>query len=191
MCMRCSVPNPLLNNNPTSQGEFCVNCKSEMLRFFDSFDIVPLVEFEIQGLDSHEVDSIIDTDYIRTASVDNDYTHDAGGVQTMSIHETKNVADEEEDEFMTQLMLNTEASVDGTYQRIQVGPDCVRKMKRTEVFIVKPSASLPVKYYRNLIPEVPISMCKSCFHFFHEEDFEQAVLQKKQCPFCRCKIDSL
>ena len=51
-----------------------------------------------------------------------------------------------------------------------------------------PCAALPCQYFRNVIPEVPVVMCHACCRFFHEADFEFAVLQKKACPFCRVPV---
>ena len=43
------------------------------------------------------------------------------------------------------------------------------------------------EYYRNMLPDVPIVLCHSCNHFFHEEDWEFAIMTKGCCPFCRLK----
>ena len=47
----------------------------------------------------------------------------------------------------------------------------------------------PLEYYRNMLPDVPIVLCHSCNHFFHEEDWEFSVMSKGVCPFCRAKSD--
>jgi hypothetical protein len=39
--------------------------------------------------------------------------------------------------------------------------------------------------FKSVVPEIPIVLCTNCNHFFHEEDFEFASLQKKECPFCK------
>ena len=39
-----------------------------------------------------------------------------------------------------------------------------------------------------MVPEIPIVLCTNCNHFFHEEDFEFASLQKKECPFCKVRL---
>ena len=38
-----------------------------------------------------------------------------------------------------------------------------------------------------MLPDVPIVLCHSCNHFFHEEDWEFAIMTKGCCPFCRLK----
>ena len=40
-------------------------------------------------------------------------------------------------------------------------------------------------------PDVPIVLCHSCNHFFHEEDWEFATMSKSHCPFCRTSIDGM
>ena len=63
-------------------------------------------------------------------------------------------------------------------------------MRRADVFVRSyPCAALAPRFFRNVIPEVPIAMCGACGHFFHEEDFEFAVLQKRACPFCRTAVE--
>ena len=39
-----------------------------------------------------------------------------------------------------------------------------------------------------MLPDVPVVCCHSCNHFFHEEDWELAVMAKGTCPFCRAKV---
>ena len=57
-----------------------------------------------------------------------------------------------------------------------------------QVFVRRwPVAEIPPQYFKSMIPEVAIAMCKSCNQFYHQEDLEFAVLEKEQCPFCRCK----
>ncbi len=41
------------------------------------------------------------------------------------------------------------------------------------------------QYYKNMIPEIGIAVCRSCNNFFHEEDFEYECLKQDGCPFCR------
>ena len=46
-----------------------------------------------------------------------------------------------------------------------------------------PARSLP-------LPQVPVVLCHSCNHFFHEEDWDMAVMQKGCCPFCKAPVDA-
>jgi hypothetical protein len=40
-----------------------------------------------------------------------------------------------------------------------------------------------------LVTQVPLVLCHGCNHFFHEEDWELALMQKDACPFCRTSVD--
>lgn len=49
-----------------------------------------------------------------------------------------------------------------------------------------PAAQLrSTEYFRNMLPDVPVVLCHSCNHFFHEEDWECATMSRGVCPFCR------
>ena len=64
-------------------------------------------------------------------------------------------------------------------------------MEASDVFIVKwPNSKLPWEFYRNMLPDVPLVLCHSCNHFFHEEDWEFEVMKKNACAFCRTEVDS-
>jgi intraflagellar transport protein 122 len=67
----------------------------------------------------------------------------------------------------------------------------LRSMHKDEVFVFKwPSPGIRNQYYRQMIPDVQVSVCPSCNHLFHEEDFEFAVLRERTCPFCRSEVPS-
>ena len=40
-----------------------------------------------------------------------------------------------------------------------------------------------------LVTQVPLVLCHGCNHFFHEEDWELALMQNNACPFCRTSVD--
>jgi hypothetical protein len=64
-------------------------------------------------------------------------------------------------------------------------------MPANEIFVQRlPNMHSKVQYFRSVIPDLPIALCKNCHHFFHEEDFEFHVLQQKTCPFCRIIVDT-
>ena len=64
-------------------------------------------------------------------------------------------------------------------------------MDKADVFAVTwPVAGMPAELYRNMMPDVPIVLCTACNHFFLEDDWELAVVQKKACPFCKVTVNS-
>ena len=61
-------------------------------------------------------------------------------------------------------------------------------MRFEEVFIVDYSKfcpSLPRKYYKNMVPDVSITMCECCCKFFLQDEYEFAYIEKGHCPFCK------
>lgn len=87
--------------------------------------------------------------------------------------------------------------------------DSLRAIDPTTVLVVKWPSPLRTKYYRNLLPELQISICPECLmviddfflitttvitttlQAFHSEDFEMQVLLKGHCPFCRTPSENL
>ena len=69
--------------------------------------------------------------------------------------------------------------------------DVLRAIDPTTVLIAHWPKPLKTKYYRNLLPELQISICPECLQVFHSEDFELQVLQKGHCPFCRTPSENL
>jgi len=79
---------------------------------------------------------------------------------------------------------------EGRQDDLKVGKDILISLKKTEVYVKRwPSPGLRNQYFKLLMPEIPVILCTSCNHFFHEEDFEIASITKSQCPICRCSIE--
>ncbi|TPX51612.1 hypothetical protein SeLEV6574_g00176 [Synchytrium endobioticum] len=47
---------------------------------------------------------------------------------------------------------------------------------------------IPARFYRLVVPEAPVAICKSCKHFFHEEEWIHHTKMAGACPFCRASI---
>ena len=92
------------------------------------------------------------------------------------------------DDPFTKAMLDFEYS--GRFAPTVATREMLIQMEASEVFVVQWGTSArPTEYYRNMLPDVPIVLCHSCNHFFHEEDWEFSVMSKGVCPFCRAKSD--
>ncbi|KAG5666409.1 hypothetical protein PVAND_014438 [Polypedilum vanderplanki] len=74
---------------------------------------------------------------------------------------------------------------------ITLNRDALRSIDPRNVILVKTPKPIATKYYRNLLPELQITICPGCYQAFHSEDFELQVLQKGSCPFCRLPEDQL
>ncbi|TPX34245.1 hypothetical protein SmJEL517_g03062 [Synchytrium microbalum] len=68
------------------------------------------------------------------------------------------------------------------------------RLSRKEMQAIPPSQSFVVswnrrciadRYYRLVVAEAPISMCLTCRHFFHEEEWIHHTRTTGACPFCR------
>lgn len=65
----------------------------------------------------------------------------------------------------------------------------LQSMDPSTVLICNWPPPLRYQYYRNLLPDLQISLCYSCFKTFHVDDYELQVLQKGHCPFCRAPAE--
>lgn len=67
----------------------------------------------------------------------------------------------------------------------------LRAVDPDSVLIARWPAPLRSRFYRNLLPELQVSICAECLQAFHAEDFELQLLQRGYCPFCRTPADRL
>ncbi|TMS38549.1 hypothetical protein L596_005248 [Steinernema carpocapsae] len=65
--------------------------------------------------------------------------------------------------------------------------DQLLSMEKSCVLIAKWEPPLRYRYYYNVIAEIVVTMCESCYKMFYQDDFEIATLQEGHCPFCRTK----
>ena len=64
------------------------------------------------------------------------------------------------------------------------------QMDKHDIFVITwPGRGLEVGLYRNMMADVPVVLCHACNHFFHEEDWELAIMQKRACPFCKVTVE--
>ena len=45
--------------------------------------------------------------------------------------------------------------------------------------------SYPKRYFKNIVPDVAISMCENCCKFFIQDEYEFAYMEQGHCPFCK------
>lgn len=79
--------------------------------------------------------------------------------------------------------VNPEAS-----KPVEVDERVLQHLRYEEVFIVdygKLCPSMPKKYYRNMVPDVSITLCECCCKFFLQDEYEFAYIEKGYCPFCK------
>lgn len=74
---------------------------------------------------------------------------------------------------------------------VTLNRESLKAIDPRNVILVKSPLPIGTKYFRNLLPELQITICPGCYQAFHSEDFELQVLQKGCCPFCRLQEDQL
>eukprot|EP01006_Ploeotia_vitrea_P032643 TRINITY_DN64821_c0_g1_i1.p1 TRINITY_DN64821_c0_g1~~TRINITY_DN64821_c0_g1_i1.p1 ORF type:complete len:1202 (-),score=127.96 TRINITY_DN64821_c0_g1_i1:106-3711(-) len=190
ICYRCSFTNPLLHQ----YGDWCTNCLAPFVRSFHSFEHLPLVEFKMQSkISSEEALRVINSPnelasgHKKADANDGWKQHETEGVQVLSFGgDDGGVPDElnMDDPFQCMLMnLETGTGQKG-YQPLEVSMEMLKTFKADDIFVINWGGEIRPKFYRNMVPDVAIALCKECNHFFHEEDFDFECLKKGGCPFC-------
>eukprot|EP00051_Salpingoeca_urceolata_P027998 m.484376 g.484376 ORF g.484376 m.484376 type:complete len:1206 (+) comp23337_c0_seq1:143-3760(+) len=171
MCYRCSTLNPLLGVGSNA----CSNCSQPFVLSFHTFEVLPLVEFflDIDISDGEAVRLIQDDSGVRGSGGWSEKS--AGSAQVLSMD------DGEEDEFTKKLM-----QFSGTgFEPVRVDRAILQSLRSTNVLVQRWSPPLPYRYFCNVMPETAVSMCDSCWKFFHADDYEDMILQHGCCPFCK------
>ncbi|KAG5888429.1 hypothetical protein JTB14_020204 [Gonioctena quinquepunctata] len=174
MCYRCSTYNPLTTNSNN-----CTNCGEKFVYSFVSFELLPLIEFQLEeGLSDDEALRLIQTPVV-------DEKEDAWKESISENQQTLQLdqPEEEIDPFSAKIMKS------GDFQPVVVDRKTLRSLDSYSISICKWSPPLKRQYFRNLLPDLHITMCESCFKFFHVDDFELQMLQHGHCPFCRSSSD--
>ncbi|CAB3406016.1 unnamed protein product [Caenorhabditis bovis] len=149
MCYRCGLNNPFLG------GMVCIHCQTPFIISFATFDVLPLVEFQIES----------------------DISHD----EAMQLINAEPPLSESE---YNPIRIAQQQKKNGT-KAIVLNRDELSRLEQGQVIVLNYPPPLTPKYIFNTMPTITISQCKSCCKLFDLDDFEMAVLQKGHCPFCR------
>ena len=119
---------------------------------------------------------------------DNPWGPDGPDVQTLSLAGDAAAVEQSAmldiEEPFTKAMLDFEPN--GRFTPTSATREMLLQMEPSDIYICQwPTAARPWEFYRNMLPDVPVTLCHACNHFYHEEDWELAVMSKGQCPFCR------
>ena len=188
VCYRCNITNPLLNK----QGNECINCKHPFVYSFVSFEVLPLVEFALEA----DITDAEATSLIKMESSSAETGSGSGSGQQREFPERDAqtlVLDEHDPGESRDLFMECLLAVDHTateYSPLLVNREVLRSLTPPEIFIKHWPPPLRNQYFKSLMPDLPISLCPSCFQVFHSDDFDLQILQKGACPFCRAQIDS-
>ncbi|XP_074101716.1 intraflagellar transport protein Oseg1 [Cotesia typhae] len=169
LCYRCSTFNPLLpaNNYPSNR---CVQCNLKFHHSYVSFEILPIVEFELEdGISNEEAKKLIE--------------------EPMSIPEDAEITEDQmtiatdHTDLFTARLIKYEDKVEGS--TIKVGRNVLMSLEPYEVLIVPWPEPFKTRYFRRILTDLPVTYCSSCLRLFQMEDFEIALIKNGHCPFCR------
>ena len=184
ICNRCMKSNSVINDG----GDFCTGCGQTFIRNLIGFDTLPLVEFVPSArIDHKRVLECLRMDPpeeagggfagVKAQGKKPNRAHQDGwqenGVhgeeQTLTFN--NNQDDDMDNDLFTQKMLEqleTQVQADTT-KPVEVDERVMQNMRYEEVFIVdysKLCPNKPRKFYKNMVPDVSITMCEQCCKFF-------------------------
>eukprot|EP00656_Telonema_subtile_P040691 TRINITY_DN4577_c0_g1_i1.p1 TRINITY_DN4577_c0_g1~~TRINITY_DN4577_c0_g1_i1.p1 ORF type:complete len:1218 (-),score=334.96 TRINITY_DN4577_c0_g1_i1:117-3770(-) len=179
-CFNCSTEKlPLINTD----GDKCSVCGHPFIRDLTTFDILPLVEFELKGMSQHEFHQKLGSHHVSGASIaqssDGWSSHQQGGADVMRMDDQMGGKSDKFDDLLMSVPPGD------TYAPIVVPEEVLVTMKREEVFAL-PVLGIPNKwrYFKSMLPKTPVSFDANTQLFFHEEDLEFYMLRDK-CPLSR------
>ncbi|CAG9763966.1 unnamed protein product [Ceutorhynchus assimilis] len=140
---------------------FCTSCKQQFVYSFVSFELLPLVEFKIEA-------NLTDDEAVRL-------------IQTPHKREC----------ILNENVQTLELASDTTNFAVILSKQELLELEPETVLVCKWGPPLKYQFYRNVLPELNVTVCNSCFKAFHVDDFELQLLQKGFCPFCRVAPDSV
>ncbi|KYN08527.1 PREDICTED: intraflagellar transport protein 122 homolog [Cyphomyrmex costatus] len=168
LCYKCSTFNPLLPTNNVS-GSNCTQCNLKFQYSFVMFEILPLVEFELEDdITDEEAEKLIE--------------EPLPSPDDLATSDQLTITSNEADLFTVRLLKYEEKSNNST---VTVGRGVLKSMDPSTVIIIKWPKPFKTRYFRNLLPDLQISLCKCCLKLFHSDDYELALLRHGHCPFCR------
>ena len=153
LCYRCSHQAPLLN---LTEPYRCTSCKQGFVYSFHSFEVLPLVEFEVEnGIENEEAVGLIE-DESRVGKAAGGWKEESsGGADVMNLHDNT----EGQDPFTSQFM---RFQAGEAFSPVVADRDMLKSMPASEVFVQQWPAPLNFRYYRNVLPEIAVSHCSHC-----------------------------
>uniref|UniRef100_A0A061R9P9 Intraflagellar transport protein 122 n=1 Tax=Tetraselmis sp. GSL018 TaxID=582737 RepID=A0A061R9P9_9CHLO len=185
VCWRCGTTNALLN----PQGDFCFNCGSAFHRSFLTFEHLPLVEFELEdGIGDAEAISLLEQEPGEHGSPKpkSKPRHDDNNADVLQLDTVDQdvMAQMEmmEDPWQGQMMIPN--------QPIRANRHMLKNIHRSEVIIrMWPNTLISHQYFRIMDPDMPACI-GPCGHFYEQDEYEMAALEKDEAPLSRTKLDS-
>eukprot|EP00828_Plagiopyla_frontata_P043467 TRINITY_DN678_c0_g1_i2.p1 TRINITY_DN678_c0_g1~~TRINITY_DN678_c0_g1_i2.p1 ORF type:complete len:953 (-),score=153.20 TRINITY_DN678_c0_g1_i2:31-2889(-) len=201
LCNRCMQQIPIIQNENR-----CQSCKQPLMQSFVSFEVLPLVEFQVaknitqqkfqeliyEEKDPHEKERIKKLREKERAYDDDGWTETQyGNEQTLQFNQKQFDDDIESTPFFMKMNEVCEQQVaNEDYIPIVLDEDIIKTLNPEEVFAVdytKYCQTMPIKYYKTMVPEIAVEVCKKCCRFFILDEYEFEFLKNQCCVFCRAK----
>lgn len=153
LCYRCSHQAPLLNLTDPYR---CTSCKQGFVYSFHSFEVLPLVEFEIEnGIEDDEAVQLVE-DESGVGKTSGGWKEESNnGAEVMNMHDSS----DGQDPFTSQFL---QFQAGEAFSPVVVDREMLKTMPSSEVFVQRWPAPLNYKYFRNVLPEIAVSHCETC-----------------------------
>ena len=163
-CCRCGSYSSQLQKLQNSNSiDACDNCGHPFIRCSISFDILPLVEFQIDC-------NLSDDDalrLIRSPAKKRFSNHSHGDLFSDCISHS----------------LEKQQTI-AKYEPMKVDENTLKSLERTEVLVLMPLApKMKARFFKNMIPEIGITVDQSCHIFVREDIYEFSCLKGEKCPY--------
>ncbi len=208
----CRNTNHYLNCSLTmthhQYGDACKFCGQRFIRSFLNFEVLPLVEFQPEA-------NICDEDaltMIRSSSKSSflmgtnkqigketgwrdKEEHKVNSENNSSSSIIRNYQEEKDDSgFVTRINetleeVTHEAHKRKTISRVVIGEHILLRIRRQEVFYLPPPDHNSIRsrgrFFKNMMPDVPLAVSQRCRRFFHEDDLEYSYVSEGKTPISR------
>ena len=137
------------------RGNQCINCAQPFVHSWVSFEILPLVEFQLEdGITDVEAMRLIESDS-GDDNKDDKWKEEQDNVLTLGDGD-----DSGQDPFTTRLYSFQQDG--GTFSPVVASRSVLQSLGPGEVIVCKWPPPLRNTYYRNLMPDMAITKCQTC-----------------------------
>ncbi|KAI8615618.1 hypothetical protein BC830DRAFT_282435 [Chytriomyces sp. MP71] len=172
VCFTCSTVNPMLN----AKGDHCIECTEKFTRSMFSFQILPLMEFDlVDGITDAEASALIQKEPPGKPI-------DSMRLEKRGTKGKKSKAASTETEFNRHIEgLNRNGDASHKLDRNEL-----LELRSRDVFIQDwGKQCLSKRYFKVSHVDATVMMCPTCFHFFMDDEWNYQFLKEGACPLCR------
>ncbi|CAK1554158.1 unnamed protein product [Leptosia nina] len=163
LCWRCRRHTPMFATQ-------CPRCKHLLAHSLATHEVLPLVRFvPAEGVSYEEA-----LDLIERMPIPEEKSGDSGDSEILKINHDIDSSDP----FLDKVDEDDESGV------VQCSRKALLQLSPVSIVVVRKKGIPPV-FYRNMLPELPVTTCDYCQNLFYMEDFEVQLVTKGHCGFCR------